>query len=83
MAVATTTTSSWRSVQAGGKIRATDVYSFSTGERMTKAIRRLYLPLAANQSRNIVEKLVTSESDMVKAFAKLKSFSDAARDKAC
>jgi hypothetical protein len=55
----------------GGKVRATDFYIFLSGERISKTIRGVYLPLAASQSRSILEKLVTSESDLVKAFPKI------------
>jgi hypothetical protein len=63
-----------------GKVRAIDVYVFISGERLTKMIRGFYLPLAANQSRSVVEKLLKSESDMVKAVSKLKSLADAVRE---
>jgi tetratricopeptide (TPR) repeat protein len=66
--------------RADGKVRATDIYIFIAGDRFTKIIRGLYLPLAANQSRNIVDKLLTAESDMVKAAPKLKSLADAVRN---
>ena len=66
--------------RADGKVRATDLYIFIAGDRFTKIIRGLYLPLAANESRNIVDKLLTSESDMVKAAPKLKSLADAVRN---
>jgi hypothetical protein len=66
--------------RADGKIRATDFYVFLSGEKFTKTIRALYLPLAANQSRNVVEKLLTSESDMVKAFPKISELSGVIRN---
>jgi len=66
--------------RAGGKVRAIDVYVFISGERLSKLIRGFYLPLAANQSRSVLEKLLTNESDMVKALPKLKSLADAVRE---
>ena len=63
-----------------GKVRAIDIYVYISGERLSKMIRGFYLPLAANQSRSIVEKLLTSESDMVQASSKLKGLADAVRE---
>jgi tetratricopeptide (TPR) repeat protein len=63
-----------------GQIRAVDFYSFTSGERISKTIRRLYLPAAANQSRNIFEKLLTSESDLVKASPKIADLNGAIRN---
>ena len=64
----------------GGQVRAVDFYSFTSGERLSKTIRRLYLPVAANQSRTVFEKLLTSESDLVKASPKIASLTAAIRD---
>jgi predicted Zn-dependent protease len=61
----------------GNVVCATDIYPFISGERVTKTLRRLYLPLAANQSRTIVGKLLTAESDMVKAAPMLKELTAA------
>ena len=47
---------------------------------ISKTIRRLYLPVAANQSRTVFEKLLTSESDLVKASPKIASLTAAIRD---
>jgi hypothetical protein len=63
-----------------GKVRATDFYVSLSGERISQTIRALYLPLAASQSRNIIEKLVTKESDMVKAFPKISELTKAVRN---
>jgi hypothetical protein len=64
----------------GGKVRATDFYVFLSGERISQTIRALYLPLAASQSRNIIEKLVTKESDLVKAFPRISELTKAVRN---
>jgi hypothetical protein len=64
----------------GGQIRAVDFYSFTSGERISRTIRRLYLPGAANQSRNIFEKLLTSESDLVKATPRIADITRAILD---
>ena len=63
-----------------GKICAKDFYIFMSGERISKTIRDLYLPLAANQSRGVLAKLLTKESDMVKAFPKINQLTTALRD---
>ncbi len=51
-------------------VRAIDFYSYGRGEYMSQTVRRVYLPIAADQSRNVLEKRVTQESDVVKAFRK-------------
>lgn len=74
----TTSTSNWR--RPGSQVRALDFYSYTSGERISKTVRRIYLPAAANQSRNILDKLLTGESDLVKASPKITELTGAIRN---
>jgi hypothetical protein len=56
---------------AGGKIRAVDLYVFSSGEFISTTLRHALLPVVADQSRSILSKLVTGERAYVKDFPKL------------
>ena len=61
---------------ADGKIRATDVYVFSSGELLSSMLRRGILPVIANENRSFLDKLVSGERDYVSDLPK---FSDAAQ----
>jgi hypothetical protein len=50
----------------GGQIRAVDIYVYASGEFLSETWRRTLLPMIADQSRTIVEKLVTGEQDYVR-----------------
>jgi hypothetical protein len=66
--------------QPHGVIRAEDVFVLRSGETLVESMRKLYLPLAANQSRSLLEKLSQSESDYVRNFTKLGEISKAVRN---
>ena len=56
---------------AGGKIRAADIYIFSSGEFVSTSLRHALLPIMADQSRGVFSKLVIGERAYVKDFPKL------------
>jgi hypothetical protein len=56
---------------ADGKIRAVDLYVFSTGEFISTTLRHALLPVIADLSRNFLSKLVIGEQAYVKDFPKL------------
>ena len=51
-----------------GKVRAVDVYFFSTADFFTVTLRRILLPIIANESRSFVDRLVAGERDFVHDF---------------
>lgn len=52
----------------GSKVRATDIYFYVTGEFYTETMRRLILPVLADQSRSFLDKLLAGEKDYVHDF---------------
>jgi tetratricopeptide (TPR) repeat protein len=63
--------------RADGKVMATDLYVFMAGENFTQTIRRLFLPMAANESRDVLAKLVGKEADFVKGYPLFTKMSEA------
>lgn len=57
-----------------GRVRAVDVYIFAVGELFSQAMRRLYLPIAADASRNLLERLTRGESAYVKHYKDIAQF---------
>ena len=55
---------------ADGKIRATDIYVFSSGEFLSEMLRRGVLPIIANENRNFLDKLVSGERDYISDLPK-------------
>jgi tetratricopeptide (TPR) repeat protein len=51
---------------ADGRILAIDIYVYVIGEQIWKTNRRLALPLFAQQSKGILDKLISSEADIVR-----------------
>jgi tetratricopeptide (TPR) repeat protein len=49
-----------------GKVRAADIYVYMAGEYLSDAFRRIMLPVIAERSRNIFDKLVVGEQDYLK-----------------
>jgi tetratricopeptide (TPR) repeat protein len=52
--------------QAGGGVRAADMYVFATAEMISQTFRRGYIPLAAEASKSAIARLTQSESDFIK-----------------
>lgn len=50
----------------GGRAQAADVFVYFSGELVSTSMRRAMLPLAVQQSRNLIDRLTRSESDYVK-----------------
>ena len=55
---------------ADGKIRATDIYVFSSGEFLSEMLRRGILPVIANENRTFLDKLLTGERDYISDLPK-------------
>ena len=53
-----------------GKVRAVDAYIFLTGELMSQTMRRMYIPAAAHDSHNLIDRLLGTEQAFVKNFPK-------------
>jgi hypothetical protein len=49
-----------------GTLRIADIYVYLSGENISATLRRLFLPAAAQASRSFLEKLLGSESELVK-----------------
>jgi hypothetical protein len=60
---------------ADGKIRADDIYVFSSSEFISTTFRHTLLPIIANESRNFVDKLITREREYVQDFPQLVNMS--------
>jgi tetratricopeptide (TPR) repeat protein len=54
-----------------GPVRAVDFYQFGSGEPLSQTLRTMYLPVATNASRGILEKLLGSEQEFMKNFPKV------------
>lgn len=65
---------------ASGKVVATDLYALSTGELMSQTLRRIALPLLAHENRNLLQKLLKSESDYAKHWPDIQSMQLAMRN---
>jgi hypothetical protein len=63
-----------------GRVRIADVYVFLSGENASDSLRRLFLPAAAEASKGLLEKLLTSESDMVKYHRSILAISGYTRE---
>ena len=56
--------------QPGGAVRVIDMYIFMSGELFSRTLRRAFLPLAAEESKSVLEKLTQQENDFLKHFGK-------------
>jgi hypothetical protein len=56
---------------AGGNIRTIDIYPFFSGEFMSTAVRKMLLPVAADRSRTLLDRLLGGERDYVLDFPKI------------
>lgn len=62
---------------ADGKVRVVDIYPVTSAEQLSATFRRVFIPLAAHDSRNLLERLTGVESDVVKNLPKMKEMTDA------
>jgi hypothetical protein len=62
-----------------GRVMATDIYVFLSGERLSETLRRSALPLAQEASKTWLEKLTTTESEYVKHYDRYSTMNDAIR----
>ena len=58
-----------------GRIMIADIYVFLSGEMLSMTLRRTFIPAAAHENRNMLEKLSGKESDFVKHLADLQKIS--------
>jgi hypothetical protein len=56
---------------ADGKVRASDIYLYSSGEFISESLRRAMLPLITEQSRSFLDKLLTGEKAYMKDSPRL------------
>jgi tetratricopeptide (TPR) repeat protein len=63
-----------------GPVRITDIYIYALGERISDTFRRAALALAAEENKNIVERLAGREGDYIKNLPKIKVFQDHVRN---
>jgi hypothetical protein len=54
-----------------GQVRATDFYAYSAGEFVSATMRRTLLPMVADRSRTILDRLLAGEKDYVRDFPRL------------
>ncbi len=54
-----------------GKLRAADIYIYLAGEFLSEILRRLMLPMIADRSRTILDRLVTGDQDFVRDFPRI------------
>jgi len=59
-----------------GKVRATDLYIFFSGELLSETFRRAYLQIAAQQNRGLFARLAGTDKDFITSFAKMKDIAD-------
>jgi hypothetical protein len=55
---------------ADGKIRANDIYVFTSGEFLSEMLRRGILPVIANENRSFLDKLLSGERDYISDLPK-------------
>ncbi len=53
-----------------GQTKAVDIYVLMSAEFMSKTLRRAFIPLAAEQSKSVFQKLTQAENDFVKNVTK-------------
>jgi hypothetical protein len=53
-----------------GKIRANDIYVFTSGEFLSEMLRRGILPVIANENRSFLDKLLSGERDYISDLPK-------------
>jgi hypothetical protein len=70
----------WILARSNGEIKPTDLYIFSTGERITETIRRGFLPVAAKET-GVFNKLVVGDKEYVKNWGKIKQMNDCLKTK--
>lgn len=57
------------------KIRASDLYVYLSAEFFTESLHRVFLPIVASINRNFLEKLVTSDRQLVDDLAQIQEVS--------
>ncbi|HWE37510.1 MAG TPA: hypothetical protein VG406_13150 [Isosphaeraceae bacterium] len=62
---------------ADGKVRAADIFVVTSGESLAATFRRVFIPLAAHESRGLLERLTGAESDLVKNLSKIEAMTNA------
>jgi hypothetical protein len=55
---------------ADGRIRASDIYVFTSGELLSEMLRRGILPVIANENRTFLDKLLSGERDYISDLPK-------------
>ena len=60
---------------ADNKVVIADIYVFLSGEMLSMTLRRAFIPAAAHESRNLLQKLSGKESDFVKHLPQLQQIS--------
>lgn len=60
----------------GGKLRAVDLYVYTTGELVSQTLRRAYLPLAAHDTRGLLDRLAGRDQDLFKHFPKFQKMAE-------
>lgn len=54
-----------------GRVRATDIYVYLSGEFLSETLRRTLLPILADRSRSIFDRLIAGERDYVQDFPRI------------
>lgn len=63
--------------QADGEVRAVDIYNLTSAEPLSASFRRVFIPLAAHESRGLLARLTGSESDLIKSLPKIQAMNAA------
>lgn len=66
---------------AAGQVKGYDVYVFLTGEMLSETMKRVFLPIAAQENRSFLDKLAGNEQLLVKHIDKLAQMSRLMQDR--
>jgi tetratricopeptide (TPR) repeat protein len=69
----------WLLANNGDNVLATDVYIYLSGELLTTALRRFALPVATQESKSLLQKLTTAESEYVTHLPKVAQMAEQLR----
>lgn len=53
------------------QVRAEDLYVYTTGEKTSDTVRRMFLQIAAQQNRGLLERLTNRDKALIESLPKL------------
>lgn len=63
--------------KAFGNVRAVDIFVYTSGEMLSATIRQSFLPLAVEESKSLIQRLMGEEGEFMKNFDKIMQMKNA------